>query len=217
MISTEPVRNGGMLRGIELAAPDHRDRLVEEQRQAERRQHLIERAAAVERPQYDDLEHDRHQRSRDEGERNRERIGLRPGQRRHQEVAADHEQRAVGEVDDPHDAEHQRHADRHQEQHHSELKAVEELLDQEGKGHDSSISTAAMEGGSVVSPLRDARHDTQRVRAHAISSPEQCAVLRRRATGERGARAAGGGAGGCGLSHAPASTMRRDRNRWRGL
>jgi len=66
----------------------------------------------------------------------------------------------VGQVDDPHDAEYQRHADGHQEQHQTELHAVEKLLDQERKRHDGSIFTAVMEG-SVRSGVR-ARHDTQR-------------------------------------------------------
>jgi hypothetical protein len=66
----------------------------------------------------------------------------------------------VGEVDDPHDAEYQRHADGHQEQHQPELHAVEKLLDQERKRHDGSIYTAAMKG-SVRSGVL-ARHDTQR-------------------------------------------------------
>ena len=111
--------------------------------QAECRQHLIERAAPVERPQHDDLEHDRHQGGHDEGQRNGERIGLRPGERGHQEIAAEHEQRAVGKIDDPHDAEHQRHADGHQEQHQAELHAVEQLLDQERKRHDGSSTDRA--------------------------------------------------------------------------
>ena len=146
MISTDPVRNGGMLSGIDLATPDHGDRFVEEQREPERRQHLVERAAPVERAQDHNLDHDRDQRAADEGEGNRQGIGLRPGESGHEEVAAEHEKCAVGEVDDPHDAEDESHADRHQEQHEPELHAVEKLLEQERKRHDGSISTAAMKG-----------------------------------------------------------------------
>jgi hypothetical protein len=74
MISTEPVRNGGMLSGIDSRPQITGNRLVEEQREPERRQHLVERTAPIERPQHDDLEHDRHQRGSDEGQRNGERI-----------------------------------------------------------------------------------------------------------------------------------------------
>ena len=52
----------------------------------------------------------------------------------------------MGKIDDAHDAEDQRHADGHQEQHQPELHAVEKLLDQEGKRHEGSIFTAAMRG-----------------------------------------------------------------------
>src|SRR5262245_12215537 len=60
---------------------------------------------------------------------------------------------------------------------------------------------------SVVSTLRDARHDTHRARAPAISSTERRAALRRRATGDRCI------GGGCGLLGILASTMYRDRQR----
>ena len=135
-----------MLSGIELAPPDHGHRLVEEQREPERGQHLVERTAPVERTQDHNFDHDRDQCAADESEGNGQRIGLRPGERCHEEVAAEHEKRAMGEVDDPHDAEYERDADGHQEQHQPELHAVEKLLEQERKRHDGSISTAAMKG-----------------------------------------------------------------------
>ena len=183
MISTEPVRNGGMLSGIELAAPDHGHRLVEEQREPERRQHLVERAAPVERPQDHNLEHDRDQRAADESQEHRQRIGLRPGESGHEEVAAEHEKRAVSEVDDPHDAEYERHPDRHQEQHQPELHAVEKLLEQERKRHDGSISTAAMKGSCLVPPAWS-RGMIGIERANLQHVPRAPGALRRRATFE---------------------------------
>ena len=51
------------------------------------------------------------------------------------QVGADHVERAVGEVDEVHDAEDQRQPGRHQEQHHAELQPVEALLDDEQPAH----------------------------------------------------------------------------------
>ena len=48
---------------------------------------------------------------------------------------ADHVERAMREVDQPHDAEDQRQPRRHQEQHDAELQAVQQLLDEEGCLH----------------------------------------------------------------------------------
>ena len=48
---------------------------------------------------------------------------------------ADHVERAVGEVDQAHDAEDQRQAGGHQEQHDPELEAVQDLLDEQRGGH----------------------------------------------------------------------------------
>jgi hypothetical protein len=50
------------------------------------------------------------------------------------EVGAHHVERAVGEVDDVHDTEHEREPGRHQEEGDAELEAVEGLLEEEG-GH----------------------------------------------------------------------------------
>ena len=44
---------------------------------------------------------------------------------------ADHVERAVGQVDEAHDAEDQRQPGRHQKKHDAELQAVQQLLDDE--------------------------------------------------------------------------------------
>ena len=51
------------------------------------------------------------------------------------DVGADHVERAVREVDQVHDAEHQRQPGRHQEQHDAELHAVQALLEDEKRLH----------------------------------------------------------------------------------
>ena len=56
---------------------------------------------------------------------------------RHQEghVGADHEQRAVGQIDDAHDAEDQRQPAGDQEQQQAVLQSIEELREQSWKVH----------------------------------------------------------------------------------
>src|SRR4029079_9682656 len=64
-----------------------------------------------------------------------EEIGAGPLRRREREIGADHVERAVREVDEVHDAEHERQPRRHQKQRHAELQAVQELLEDEGEVH----------------------------------------------------------------------------------
>ena len=142
------VEEGGNGEIERLPSPDDHHQLVEEQGEAEGREHLIEQVALVKRPQHENLEDGGDDEHGDERQRNGEPIGSRRREGRDQAVAADHEHRAVRQIDDAHDAEHQRHAHRHQEQHQAELQAVEQLLDQERPGHGGSgrraISLRAM-------------------------------------------------------------------------
>ena len=51
------------------------------------------------------------------------------------EIGPDHVQRAVGEVDEVHDAEDERQPGRDQEQHDAELHPVQQLLEDEERRH----------------------------------------------------------------------------------
>jgi hypothetical protein len=51
------------------------------------------------------------------------------------DIGADHVERTVREVHHVHDAEHQRQAGGNQEQHQPELQAVQQLFDEERRGH----------------------------------------------------------------------------------
>jgi len=99
------------------------------------REHLVEVIAFVERPQGDQFGDDSdHQCPREaEHDRHRERSGELVEIRR--QVGAHHVERAMGEVDQVHDAEHQRQPGGQQKQHHPELQPVERLLGEEYEIH----------------------------------------------------------------------------------
>ncbi len=98
--------------------------------QREGRQHLVEMVAVIEPPDHHDLhqraECGRGRKARGEAKPERPRCRGDGGAGE----GADHVERAMREVDQPHDAEDQRQPGRHQEQHHAELQAVEDLLGQ---------------------------------------------------------------------------------------
>ncbi len=118
----------------------------EDQDKRERRQHLVEMVAIVEPPDHGHLDDRADQRCgrkacRKGGEeRARCRGDRRSGER------PDHVERSMGKVDQPHDAEDQRQASRHQEQHDAELQAVQNLLDDQGKRHGAVPSGAVGAG-----------------------------------------------------------------------
>ena len=110
----------------------HPHRLVEEQDQAERRQHLVEVIALVERAEDDDLERDADRDRRRRAAASPSRNEPVAAKRRRRDIGADHVERAVRQVDHVHDAEDQRQPGRHQEQHDPELHPVQHLLDEHG-------------------------------------------------------------------------------------
>jgi hypothetical protein len=117
------------------AAPQDRHQLVEEQDQAESGEHLVEVIAVVERAQRHDLDrHADHQRP-GEAERHAREVRAGPLRGGEHQIRADHVQRAVRQVDEVHDAEHQRQARRHQEQRDAELQSVQQLLEKKGEAH----------------------------------------------------------------------------------
>ena len=93
-----------------------------------------------------------------------EQEGAGGGLRRGAGEGADHVERAVREVDEVHDAEDERQARRHQEQHHAELHAVQKLLGDERKGHDpapfETVMPAFVAGVHDVPPGNAGRGQT---------------------------------------------------------
>ena len=105
--------------------------LREDQDQRECREHLIEMVAAVEAADDGDL-HDGARRSGCRQARSQPHpVGAGHGGDGGAGEGADHVERAVGEIDEAHDAEDQRQPGRHQKKHDAELQAVQQLLDDE--------------------------------------------------------------------------------------
>jgi hypothetical protein len=101
-----------------------------DQDQCEGRQHLVEMVALVEAANDKDLD-DRAGGSRRReagGEPEPERAG--GGRDCGAREGADHVERSMGKVDQPHDAEDESKACGHEEQHHAELQPVEDLFDE---------------------------------------------------------------------------------------
>ncbi len=90
--------------------------------------------AAIEMPKRDEFQHDAEQQRGAERERRAEQEIAGPGHEGRGEIGAHHVERAVRQVDEIHDAEHQRQAGRQQEQQEPELQAVEDLFDEEQHG-----------------------------------------------------------------------------------
>ena len=97
--------------------------------------------ALIERAQGHQLDGDSHGESPRESEQHAQRI--RPGGLVEigGEVCPHHVERTVREVHQVHDAEDEREARRHQEQHHPELQPVESLLEQENEIHENRGQT----------------------------------------------------------------------------
>src|SRR6202030_3466000 len=63
-----------------------------------------------------------------------------PGHKGRGEIGAHHVERAMGEVDEVHDAEHEREPRRQQEQQEAELQPVQELFDDKQHGDIKSLT-----------------------------------------------------------------------------
>ena len=109
-------------------APDQPHRVIEKQDQPEGRQHLIEMVAAVEMPERDEFERDAQQQRGAERQQDAEHKTVGPGHEGGGEIGAHHVERAVRQIDEIHDAEHQRQAGCQQEQQQAELQAVQRLF-----------------------------------------------------------------------------------------
>ena len=92
---------------------------------------MVEMVAAVEVPQRREFQHDAEQQGRAERQQRAQHETAGPGDEGRGEIGAHHVERAVREIDEVHDAEHQRQPRRQQEQQQPELQAVQELFDDE--------------------------------------------------------------------------------------
>ena len=95
---------------------------------------MVEMIAAVEMPERDELEDDAEQQGRAERQRRREQEVAGPEEEGRREIGAHHVERAVRQIDEVHDAEHQRQSGREQEQQQAELQSVQDLFDDEQHG-----------------------------------------------------------------------------------
>ena len=158
MIGTEKSSAAGTGDRVEVIADQQRARLLEQQDQREGQQHLVEMLAGVEVAEQAALQHEARARCRRRS-RPAGRATPSPSAARHQErhIGADHEQRAVGQIDDAHDAEDQRQPARDQEQQQAVLHAVEELREQAGESMARVAGTPVMRNRPVSSTGRCAR------------------------------------------------------------
>ena len=115
-------------RGLHVLAPGDHRQLVEHQDQAESHKHLVKVVAIGKGSQHRSFDTGTEQHDRQHG------CSIGCGQRPapiarelEREIGTDHEEGAVGEIDDAHHPECQREAARDQEQQHAVLHAVEEL------------------------------------------------------------------------------------------
>ena len=79
-------------------------------------------------PERDEFERDAQQQRGAERQQDAEHKTVRPGHEGRGEVGAHHVERAVRQIDEVHDAEHQRQAGRQQKQQQPELQAVQRLF-----------------------------------------------------------------------------------------
>ena len=129
---SEPVRRTHIER---LRSPDDPDELIEHQNQAKRRQHLVEVIAIIKRAQRGSLDDG----ANEEGAKHSCQAGDDERPRAHEHCRPDirpqHVERRVREVDEIHDAQHQREAGTEQEQEDPVLQAVERLCEKKIPSH----------------------------------------------------------------------------------
>ncbi|KAG1184585.1 hypothetical protein G6F35_015064 [Rhizopus arrhizus] len=118
--------------------PDDAGQLVEEQDEAECGQHLVQMFARIQARQRDAVQQQAQRRhaGNDRGGGQQERAGV--AEHGGRDEGAHHVERAVRQVDEIHDAEHQRQAGGQQEQQNAKLQAVQGLHQQQRRGHISS-------------------------------------------------------------------------------
>ena len=95
---------------------------------------MVEMVAAVKPAHGDHLDRHADQQRRDERQDGAEHEAAGPGREGRGEIGADHVERAVRQIDEVHDAEHERQPGRQQEQQQAELQSVQALLDEKRHG-----------------------------------------------------------------------------------
>ena len=148
-----------------LGAPDREHRVAHDQHDAERRRQLQQLGRVVQALQQQALDQRAEKRDddrggedagREAGEAVAEALAERP-----REVCAEHEQRAVREVDDARDAEDQRQAGGNQEQRRRGREAVEELERERGEGHERRVEDRGSECDAKWLGKRCITHDAR--------------------------------------------------------
>lgn len=115
----------------QLRPEHHARRLVEHIDKADGAHHLVEVAAGIKMPDHQPLQY---QADDEGGDAGRDEPGdkrARDQRERDAQIGAEHEQGAVREVYEVHDAEGEREPGRHQKQDDPELNPVQELLDEQ--------------------------------------------------------------------------------------
>jgi hypothetical protein len=101
--------------------------LVDHQDQSERQQHLGQMIAAVQQPHEHGFQQQPGQERDGDAADHRQQVAAGGEHDPVGQIRAQHIERAVGEIDDAENAEHQRQSAGHQEQHHSVLHGIQEL------------------------------------------------------------------------------------------
>ena len=140
----EPDRNAGGAHRMHVLAEHDLPDVVEHEDQAERQQHLREVIAAVETADEDVLQQQAHDEGNRDAADHRQPEAAGGGRDAVGEIRAQHVERAVREIDDAEDAEHQRQAARDEEQDHSVLNGVQKLNAERCKVHEEDPSPSSI-------------------------------------------------------------------------
>jgi hypothetical protein len=146
---------GGRRReGLRLGAEDQQRRVLEGDADTERGQQEGDVRGAANGAVGDPL----HQDADEDGGDDRQRRGDREGPAGEDEedggVAAEHQHLAVGEVDQPEDAEDHRQPDRDQGVDRAKAEGVDQLLGELGSAHGQATSAASLEAGGIAANER---------------------------------------------------------------
>ncbi len=109
--------------------------MIQEQDNAEGRDHLVEMIAVIEMAEHREFQQQSEcERGGESEDQCKEKVASESVEH-HRQIGAEHVLDAMREIDEVHHAEHERQARRDQEQQHAELKAIQGLNDEEGEGH----------------------------------------------------------------------------------
>ena len=100
---------------------------------------MIEMIAAIKMPQRHELQHDAQQQRRAERQDNSKNEIPGPRHEGRGKIGPHHVERTMRQIDEVHDAEHQRQPRRQQKQQQAELQSVQELFDDKQHGYSRSF------------------------------------------------------------------------------